>query len=231
MRMLISMMTWYQDECWYQWWLDVRMKFVGHAHDHDIIAFLLRRKLRWAYSYRRLYRSRWGKNMKDQFPTNISHQEYLFQESYTIGLTRRASSIAKVGCMTLILRMHETRSRVASGAPSRLVSSKRELPRLLLVFWGVSILPDFLVRGLAILGPRRVCRLVPSLIERGRGLISRRSGWRLECGHSGVGEAITLGEMLISFRIALSGPWPKANVFLERIDWGRAFAQSWTSTC
>ena len=56
---------------WYRWWLDVRMKFVGHvsrsceqimwvvtcrdhvigrSRDHDItIAFLLRRKLRWAW--------------------------------------------------------------------------------------------------------------------------------------------------------------------------------------
>ena len=35
------------------------------------------------------------------FSTNISHQECLFKESYAIGLTRRAGSLAKIGCMAL----------------------------------------------------------------------------------------------------------------------------------
>ena len=39
--------------------------------------------------------------MRDYFATNISYQEYLFKESYTIGLTQRASFLVKVGCMVL----------------------------------------------------------------------------------------------------------------------------------
>ena len=80
----------------------------------------------------------------------------------------------------------------------------QRLPRLSLVFWIVSIFPDFFVRGLAILGPQRVCRLVLSLVGRGRGLISRNPGWRLELGHGGVGKAIIFGEMLISSHIVIS---------------------------
>ena len=142
------------------------------------IAFLLRRELRWACSYRiSVFRRR--------NRTNISHQECLFKESYAIGLTRRPSSLAKVGCIAL--------------------TSTRGLPRLSLVFWGVSIFLDFFVRGLAILGPQRVCRLVLSLVGRVRRLVSRISSWRLELGHSGINEAIILGKTLISSRIASSG--------------------------
>ena len=150
------------------------------------------------------------KHPKDHFRTNISYQQCFFKESYTIGLTQRASSLAKVGFMAS--------------------TSTRGLPRLSLVFWDVSIFPNFLIRGLTILGLRRVCRIVLSLVGKGRGLILKIPVWHWELGHGGVGKAITLGETLISSRIAPSGPWPNADVFLEKIDWSRALAQSWTST-
>ena len=41
------------------------------------------------------------RHSKEFFRTNISHQECLFKESYVIGLTRRPSSLAKVGYMAL----------------------------------------------------------------------------------------------------------------------------------
>ena len=46
------------------------------------------------------------KHSKDYFQTKISHQEYLFKESYAIGLTRRACSLAKVGYMALTSTVH-----------------------------------------------------------------------------------------------------------------------------
>ena len=99
---------------------------------------------------------------KNHIRTNISHQEWLFKESYMIGLTWRASFLAKVGCMAL--------------------TSTRGLPRLPLVFWGVYIFPDFLVKALAIPSPRRVCRLVLSLFGKDKWLVSKVPGWRLELG-------------------------------------------------
>ena len=99
--------------------------------------------------------------------------------------------------------MHRTCLRVAFKAPSRLVSSTRGLPWPSLVFWGVSILPDFLVRGFAFLGLQKVCRLVLCLVGRGRGLVSKIPGWHLELGHGGVGEAITLKKILISSRVVI----------------------------
>ena len=57
------------------------------------------------------------------------------------GLTRRPSSLVKVGCMALTFRMHGICSRVTFGAPSILVSSTRRLPKQSLVFWGISIFP------------------------------------------------------------------------------------------
>ena len=54
--------------------------------------------------------------------------------------------------------------------------------RLLLVFWDVSVLPDFLVVSLAILGSQRVWPLILSLFGKNRWLISRVSVWHLELG-------------------------------------------------
>ena len=76
------------------------------------------------------------------------------------------------------------------------------------------------------------------------------SRWSLGLGHGSVSEAITSWAMLIylsedggrleaidrffrlvcpnylaSSRNVLSGPWPKADVLLERIEWGRAFLE------
>ena len=185
-RILKSMMLWCKDEVCGSWALPCFLD--ANSVERVAISFLY---------------SNVERHPKDYFRPNVSHQEYLFKESYAIGLTQKTGSLAKVGCMAS--------------------TSRRGLLRLSLVFWGVSIFPNFLVRGLTILGPQKVCRLVLSLIGWGRGLVSRIPGWRLKLGHGGVGEAITLGETLIFSRIALSWPWSKADVLLERIDWGWAF--------
>ena len=46
------------------------------------------------------------KHPKDYFRTNISHQKCLFKGSYANGLTRRASFLAKVGCMVPTSTVH-----------------------------------------------------------------------------------------------------------------------------
>ena len=51
---------------------------------------------------------------KDYFRTNISHQECFFKESYAISLTRRPSSLAKVGCMALTTLPESSRADIDS---------------------------------------------------------------------------------------------------------------------
>ena len=67
------------------------------------------------------------KHPKDYFRTNISHQECLFKEFYAIGLTRRASLLAKIGYM-------------ASTSTVYVSPLMRKLPKVSLVFWDVSVL-------------------------------------------------------------------------------------------
>ena len=62
--------------------------------------------------------------------------------------------------------MHRTRSKSINFLS--LMNTKA--PRLSLVFGDILVLPDFLVGGLAILGPRRVWQLVLSLFGKDRGL-------------------------------------------------------------
>ena len=54
------------------------------------------------------------------------------------------------------------------------------------------LLPDFLVGGLAILGPQGVWELILSLFGRGRGLVSKIPSRRgLELGHGSMSGTIT----------------------------------------
>ena len=187
------------------------------------------------------------KHLKDYFRTNISHQKCLFKESYAIGLTRSAFSLAKVGCMTSISTVHISlfnaevtksvisllRCLCSSSAWENLSHSDRFCycwnkwgdsgpcePYFLHWAHGHQRLGWILSRLAHDLSDAAFVFLPAFFVE---GLVSKIPGWRLELGHSGISRITGSWATLIPSHIVPSGYWTKADAPFKRIDWGQAF--------